>query len=287
MSSPTTMSVFLVLFLGAQACGHAQSDPLPPTSTPLDEILVTGERPGPGMWRISKNGHDLWILATLEPLPKNMTWRSLVVEQRIASSQVVLSSPDVDIDVGFFRGLTLIPALLRARKSPDGRTLEEILPHDLYIRWLALRVKYLGSYDEHKRPMLAASDVFDSALNQSGLASNGMIWNVVERAAHKDHVPVQPVLLKLKMDDAKGAVRDLGKIPQEAEIGCFAKTVERLEVDLSRCVSAPISGRWGTSTDCAASPIRTTTPRVWMPFSPFRSFATSMRVPAVNSKIYG
>jgi hypothetical protein len=44
---------------------------------------------------------------------------------------------------------------------------------------------------------------------------------VVEKAAHKNHVPVQSVLLKLKMDDAKGAVRDLGKIPQEAEIGCF------------------------------------------------------------------
>jgi hypothetical protein len=80
------------------------------------------------MWRVSKNGHDLWILATLEPLPKNMTWRSLVVEKRIASSQVVLSSPDD-----------------------------------------------LGSYDEHKRPILAASDVFDGALNQSGLTSNGMM----------------------------------------------------------------------------------------------------------------
>lgn len=232
VSSRTTMSIFLSLFLGVQAWCHAQSSPPPPAGTPLEELLVTGERPGPGMWRVSKNGHDLWILATLEPLPKNMTWRSLVVEERIANSQVVLAAPDVDIDVGFFRGLTLIPALLHARKSPDGRTLEQILPHDLYIRWLALRVKYLGSYDEHKRPMLAAGDVYDGALNASGLTSNSMVWDVVEKAAHKDHVPVQPVLLKLKLSDAKGAVRDLGKIPQEAEVGCFAKTVERLEVDL-------------------------------------------------------
>jgi TraB/PrgY/gumN family len=232
VSSRTAIATFVVLFLGVQIGCRAESDPPPLSSAPLEELLVTGERPGPGMWRVSKNGHDLWILATLEPLPKNMTWRSLVVEQRIANSQVVLASPDVDIDVGFFRGLTLIPALLRARKSPDGRTLEQILPHDLYIRWLALRVKYLGSYDEHKRPILAAGDVYDGALNASGLTSNGMIWDAVEKTARKDHVTVQPVLLKLKLSDAKGAVRDLGKIPQEAEVGCIAKTVERVEVDL-------------------------------------------------------
>lgn len=142
------------------------------------------------------------------------------------------SPPDVDVDVGFFRSLTLIPALLRARKSPDGRSLEQILPHDLYIRWLALRVKYLGSYDEHRRPILAAIDLYEGALKQSGLTDNGMVWDVVEKAAHKDHVPVQLVQLKIKLVDAKGAVRDLGNIPQAAEIDCFAKTVERLEVDL-------------------------------------------------------
>lgn len=198
----------------------------------MEEVLVTGERPGPGMWRVSKGAHDLWILATLQPLPKNMTWRSQAVEQRIARSQEVISPPQVDADIGFFRGLTLIPSLLRARKSPDGRTLEQLLPHDLYIRWLALRVKYGSGDDEHKRPMLAALDLYERALDQSGLVANETVWNAVEKAARKDHVPLQPVLLNLKVDDAKGAVRDLGKIPQDAEIACFAKTIERLETDL-------------------------------------------------------
>ena len=226
------ISVSVLLFLGAQPSCRAQPVPAASANSEIDEVLVIGERPGPGMWRIAKNGHDLWILATLRPLPKDMTWRSLAVEQRIASSQSVLSPPDVDVDVGFFRSLTLIPALLRARKSPDGRSLEQILPHDLYIRWLALRVKYLGSYDEHRRPILAAIDLYEGALKHSGLTDNRMVWGVVEKAAYKDHVPVQLVQLKIKMADAKGAVRDLGNIPQGAEIDCFAKTVERLEVDL-------------------------------------------------------
>jgi TraB/PrgY/gumN family len=207
--------------------------PAPPAPASLDEVLVTGERPGPGMWRVSKDSHELWILATLQPLPKAMTWRSQAVEQRIASSQLVLSPPQVDADIGFFRGLTLIPSLLRARKSPDGKTLEQILPHDLYIRWLALRVKYLGSTDdEHKRPMLAALDLWLRALDQSGLTSNEGVWESIEKVARKDRVPLQPVVLTLKVADAKGAVHDLDKIPRDAEISCFAKTVERVETDL-------------------------------------------------------
>jgi uncharacterized protein YbaP (TraB family) len=198
----------------------------------LDEVLVTGERPGPGMWRISKGGHDLWVLATLQPLPKNMTWRSALVEQRIAASQEVISPPRLDADVGFFRGLTLIPALLRARKSPDGKSLEQLLPHDLYIRWLALRVKFGVSDDEHKRPMLAALDLYLRALDQSGLTSSETVWDAIEKTARKDRVPLQAVILNLKIDDAKGAIHDLNKIPLDAEIGCFTKTIERLETDL-------------------------------------------------------
>jgi hypothetical protein len=198
----------------------------------LDEVLVTGERPGPGMWRVSKGGHDLWILATLQPLPKNMTWRSQLVEQRIAASQEVISPPRVDADVGFFRGLTLIPALLGARKSPDGRNLEQMLPHDLYIRWLALRIKFGAPDDEHKRPMLAALDLYWRALDQSGLTTNETVWDAIEKTAHKDRVPLHPVVLNLKVNDAKGAIHDLNKIPPDAEIACFTKTIERLETDL-------------------------------------------------------
>jgi hypothetical protein len=182
---------------------------------------------------VSKGDHDLWILATLQPLPKNMIWRSQAVESRIASSQVVLAPPQVDADIGFFRSLTLIPSLLHARKSPDGRTLEQILPHDLYIRWLALRIKYFGSTDdERKRPMLEALELWLHALDESGLTSNEVVWPSVEKVVRKDHVALEPVVLNIKVADAKSAVRDLDKIPQDSEIACFTKTVERLETDM-------------------------------------------------------
>jgi len=212
----------------------APAAPAGPPADALDEVLVTGERPGPGMWRVSKGGHDLWILATLEPLPKNMTWRSRTVEERIASSQVVLAPPQVNPKVGFFRSLTLLPSLFRARKSPDGRTLEQVLPHDLYIRWLALRVKYLGnSSDENLRPMLAALDLYLHALDASGLTDDESVWKVVEQTAHKHDVKILPVTLDMPIKDPKGSIRELDEIPQQTEVHCLETAVTRLETDLT------------------------------------------------------
>jgi hypothetical protein len=207
----------------------------PPAGSTLEEVLVTGQRPGPGMWRVSKANHELWILATLEPLPKKMIWRSEIVEARIAKSRVVLAPPGVKANIGFFRALTLVPSLLRARKSPGGETLEQSLPHDLYIRWLALRVKYLGTHDDERwRPEVAAFDLYSHAIDQSGLTSDDGVWKVVEKTAHKSHVLVTPIDLNLPVDDAKSAIRALSRVDRSAEIACLAKTIERLETDLPR-----------------------------------------------------
>jgi TraB/PrgY/gumN family len=199
----------------------------------LEEVVVEGERPGPGIWQVSAGEHSLWILPSLEPLPKKMLWRSQVVEQRIAQSQVVLAPPTISADVGFFRGITLIPSLLHAEKSPDGQKLEQVLPHDVYIRWLALRVKYLGSGDdENKRPMVAAFDLYRHAIDHAGLTSEAIVWDAIEKLAKKARVPIQPIVVTIPVKDPKASIRELEKIPRAAEIECFTKTIDRLETDL-------------------------------------------------------
>ena len=200
---------------------------------PLEEILVVGEQPGPAMWRVAKGDHALWILATLDPLPKNMVWHSKSVEERIGASQLVLSPPELSAHVGFFRTMTLVPALLRARHDPNGRTLEQSLPHDLYMRWLALRVKYLGNADDEKlRPILAAADLYRRAIDQVGLSHDTHVWQRVEATARAKHVPVQPVSLEVPIDNPKQYVRDLSAIPPAGEIDCLRSTVGLLETQL-------------------------------------------------------
>lgn len=204
-------------------------DPLP-----LDEVLVTGEQPGPGMWHVSRDGHDLWILGTLEPLPKKMSWRSKESETIIAESQEVLAPPDIDLKIGFFKGLTAVPTALHARKNADGETLQQILPPALYARWLSLKDRFLprNSGVEKLRPFVAARELYVAALNRVGLSSERIVWKTVKELARVHHVPVRAVTLPIKVDDPKATLRELEQIPRAQDIACLDRTMERLETDL-------------------------------------------------------
>jgi hypothetical protein len=225
--------VLAVCVLVASNAAGAAATPPPASDSQLAEVLVVGKQPGPGLWRISKGDHDLWVFAALTPLPKQMIWAATDIERHIGQSQAVLAPPRIDPHIGFFRGLTLLPSLLRARHNPDGRTLEQVVPHDLYMRWLALRVKYLGnSGDEKLRPMLAALDLADKTLDKEGLDDDPGIWRRIESISRRARVPIEPVVLDLDIHDEKAYVRDLTQISTERELACLRSVIEHLESDL-------------------------------------------------------
>jgi len=232
--STVFMKLGLSFFSGLAIIGTASSATTPPDQAMVEEVLVTGERPGPGMWRISKGDHDLWILATLDPLPKKMFWRSRLVEKRISSSQLVLAPPEVMVDVHFFSNPAYHAALARARRDPGDQTLAQELPPDVYLRWKSLQTRYLAheSY-EHTRPVLAAVDLYQHAVEQSGLNSDDHnIWGIVEREAHSHGVRILAVAVGWQRDSAFDWLREFKEIPREEEVGCLEKTIERLETDL-------------------------------------------------------
>ncbi|HST45020.1 MAG TPA: TraB/GumN family protein, partial [Luteimonas sp.] len=94
--------------------------PVPPVAQPpsaivdMETMVVTGAQPGPGLWRVHRDGHVLYILGTLSPLPRRMEWIPDTVEATIASSQAVIDPPSIKLDagVGRVRGLLLLPSLL-------------------------------------------------------------------------------------------------------------------------------------------------------------------------------
>jgi hypothetical protein len=109
---------FLLLagFAVAAEDGTEASAPAPHAST-LEEVLVTGEHPGPALWKVSSGDHVLWILGEVSPLPARLKWRSRQFESLLATSQEVL----LDID----RGDRPTQRQLQRRKSwrtyPMGR----------------------------------------------------------------------------------------------------------------------------------------------------------------------
>ncbi len=183
----------------------------------------------------------MWIIGTQSPVPKKMTWRSKQIETVIAQSQEVLTGPTMGISmkqIGFFTALTLIPSAMEARKNPDGATLREIVPADLYARWLVLRDKYISNYQDEEndierwRPIFAAMELYTKAITQVGLTSSSVVFPVVSDAAKKYKVKMTAVRVEPTISNPRAAVNEL-KTSRLTDTDCFAKTIERIETDLA------------------------------------------------------
>jgi hypothetical protein len=230
------MRLLLVCLMLCSMAASAQeaSDGLP-TRT-LDTVVVTGEQPGPGLWRIeAPDGHRMWVLASLVPLPKRMEWTAREVEQRVAESDRVLLSPggQFDVKAGFFARLGLIPAAMRARNNPGKLPLVEMVPAPMYARWSVLKKQYMGRSRsvEKRRPLVAAQTLFSEALDDLDLSWKNVAEQRVEKAAKKADREIVKTDIDIVIEDPKALLSDFNESQLE-DLDCFEKTLTRLENDI-------------------------------------------------------
>jgi len=246
---PHRLLAVLFAATGALASAQSQNEPALPATSELQTVVVHGEQPGPGMWKISKGDHTLWILGTLSPLPKDMTWRAKDVEDVIASSQAVLNPPRIDVkaDVGFFGKLRLLPSLIAVRDNPNHATLQQVLPPDLYARWMTLKDKYFGAGRgrniETWRPIFAALELYNEAIKKSGLTRSDVASDVVRAASKRANIEPTSATVKMKVEDPHAAVKEF-KSGSMDDLDCFRKTIEHIESDLGTMTAR--ANAWAT-----------------------------------------
>ena len=206
---------------------QAQADGAAPT------ILVVGQRPGPGLWKVTKGDHVMWVFGTYSPLPKKMEWRSHEVEAKLAQSQEYIGPPGVSIGVGFFGGLGMLPQLVGIRKNPGNAPLRDVVPADVYARWLPLKAKYIGDDDdvESYRPLFAADELMQKGLEQVGMSKGLDVRKDIERLASKADIKMTKTMLSIAMREPSRVLKAFKQAPLD-EAACFARTVEWFEGDI-------------------------------------------------------
>jgi hypothetical protein len=193
----------------------AQEAPAGEEST-VQNILVVGQRPGPALWKVSRDEHILWIFGTYGPLPKNMTWRSQQVENALAQSQELLEPPGSAFHVGWadsFNLLTTAPFLIGIRKNVDGAQLQDVVPADVYARWTVLKTRYLGDDKgiEEERPIFAAGTLFEKAMRASDMDTGYAIPDRIRELAKNWKIKRTSTTVMLPMENTRAAVRDFKK----------------------------------------------------------------------------
>jgi hypothetical protein len=123
--------------------------------------------------------------------------------------------------------------MIGARNNPDDATLQEVLPSDVYARWLALKGRYIGRDEgiEKWRPIFAAGELYEKAISQSALTTQSDVVPVVKKIAKRHNVKLIEATLEIEIDEPRQAIKQFKKSSLQ-DIACFTATLERLETDL-------------------------------------------------------
>jgi len=230
---------FLTLPALAQTAAGPAADTTPAvqaadaTGAPPATVVVEGRRPGPGVWKVSKGDHVMWVFGLYSPLPQKMEWDASRVERLVARSQEVLLPPGAGVNVSWWRGLTLLPTMIGLQNNPDGAKLQDVLPPDVYARWQVLKDKYIGNDDgvERDRPFFAAEKLLQAGLKKNGLVQNTPVFNKVEEIARQHKVKLTWTMLGIELDDPRRTLKEFKKMQME-DLTCFTKTLERIDTDI-------------------------------------------------------
>jgi len=226
MTKRLTLSV---LAAGLLWVGAGRADEVPPT---IDEVVVTGERTGPGMWHVHQASGDVWILGSLSPLPKGITWRSKQLEELLdGTSQVVVPKP---FEIGIARVLWLLITERDLLMVRGGKRLKDVMRPDLHVRFAALRAKYGEDADkwERYRPIIATAFLQQAAFHKVGLSTRLDLGAAVRTLAKKHHVRIE----ELKIAGVHDVLDALKTMPPATEDACVEASLVTVEKDLPRLV---------------------------------------------------
>ena len=222
----------IAMFFLLSAPAWAQTEVTPTVTDQPGTVLVVGQRPGPGMWKVSKGDHVLWVFATYAPLPVKMQWRSQQVEAIISQSQLYLSPPTLGAKVGVWGGLKMLPHVVGMRKNPGGAMLRDVVPPEVYARWRVLKAKYgVGDDAESERPVFAAETLYAAGLKHAGLTSSDEVSKAIGALLAKNQVREMKSHVQLDLPNPGKTLKEF-KQGSVDDAACFKTTIERLETDI-------------------------------------------------------
>ena len=199
----------------------------------IETVVVTPEAAGPALWHIATANSEIWILPTVSPVPKTLTWDSKFVSDQIKGSNVLLLPPRATM--GVFEGLWFWMTGMDKLEQPDGVALESTLPEPLKGRFIAAR-KHIGQDADRYAKFLGGvaalrleGDYFDFAK----LTANGPQKTVESIASHLG-VSQKTTATYAAMD----VITDVPNMTPAAHRACLEDALQDIDTASAHAVAA-------------------------------------------------
>lgn len=200
----------------------------------IEEVVVTGIRPGPPLWKVKHKDHVLWVFGTVTPIPKRMEWDSEAVEYIISQAQSYVAPPQIYASVtNPFKAIGLVRRYTKAKKLPNKQTLEQVLSPELNAEFERLRAEYAprNSAIRKLRPSFAAEKLMQEATDAIGLSDDAeRIEKKLAKLVRRHDVPVTESVIEAPAVDFLAVLEDL---LLNTEARCLAATLQSIEKDLN------------------------------------------------------
>lgn len=213
----------LIAFLLPGAVGAAEND----TGASADEVdeagmavvLVVGEQPGPGLWKVSAGDNEMWILGEVSPIPRRVEWRSRKFENLLRYSQELL------LDFSGYWAATRheMSQYRKAEKLPKGKVLNDLIPTPLHARVMGTAKLFRTKGLEELYPFAATNHLVVGSMKALDLKGFSARFAAAEMAKRRDmkityYAPPEPPFEKR-----------LETWQQAANIVCLERVVDVLD----------------------------------------------------------
>jgi len=226
-AAPAFIAALFAACSGSLVCRADQAAP-----QPIEELVVTAERAGPGMWHVHRGAANVWILGSIAPLPRDITWRSKQVESVLEStSQVLVQKP---LEISIPRILWMLIADRSLLMVRGGKRLKDVLPPDLHARFAAQRSKVTddaGKWERY-RPIIAAAFLQQAAFHQVNLSMRLDLGAAMRILAKKHGVRLEEV----KVAGVSDMLEALKTMSPAAERSCVEASLTTIESGLPRLI---------------------------------------------------
>jgi len=184
------------------------------------------------MWHVHRGAANVWILGSISPLPRDITWRSKQVESVLESSSQVLVQKPIEISIP--RILWMLIADRKVLMVGGGKRLKDVLPPELHARFAAQRSKVTGDKDkwERYRPIIGVAFLQQAAFHQVNLSMRLDLGAALRNLAKKHGVRIE----EIKVAGVSDMLEALKTMPAATERICVEASLGTVESGLPRLV---------------------------------------------------
>lgn len=195
--------VFLFLLFSTSANAEDKDTDKSLTKS-IEEVVISGRRPGPPLWQIQNGENILWVFAVVDTIPKSLEWDSSGIEHVLSESQQYFPAIERSVFASILNPIKAIGMLRKfnkLKKAPDGRTIKDYLSAQEYDKFLRLKALYTPKNKKIEKltPVFAADALFQGAKREYGLVNSLKISKAISKLAKRNKLEITKIKAREKV----------------------------------------------------------------------------------------